>query len=180
MVANTDNSSKSGTHWWSVLDIEPKTDIFFFDWFGTDGLKNFINQNNKRFTEKILFGTDQMKKTDDKITLVNIIFNLNACKNLSKKEIDALSDTASNFFQFVQAFGNKLKLRDFLNICMVEDRVQDLDSVTCGIFQIYFYDNLFYPGQNSKIQDEKRLNKKTIEFYSRNCLFLRIRKQTKK
>ena len=121
-----------------------------------------------------------MKKTDDKIMLVNIIFNLNACKNLSKKEIDALSDTASNFFQFVQAFGNKLKLRDFLNICMVEDRVQDLDSVTCGIFHIYFYDNLFYPGQNSKIQDEKRLNKKTIEFYSRNCLFLRIRKQMKK
>ena len=48
-----------------------------------------------------------MKKTDDKITLVNIIFNLNACKNLSKKELDALSDTASNFFHFVQAFGNK-------------------------------------------------------------------------
>ena len=80
VVANTDNSSKSGTHWWSVLDIDPKTDIFFFDWFGADGLKNFINQDNKRFIEKILFGTDQMKKTDDKITLANIIFNLNACK----------------------------------------------------------------------------------------------------
>ena len=23
MIANTDNSSKSGTHWWSILDIEP-------------------------------------------------------------------------------------------------------------------------------------------------------------
>ena len=31
VVANTDNSSKSGTHWWSVLDIDPKADIFFFD-----------------------------------------------------------------------------------------------------------------------------------------------------
>ena len=28
---------------------------------------------------------------------------------------------------------------------MVEDRVQKLDSVTCDIFQLYFYDNLFYP-----------------------------------
>ena len=47
---------------------------------------------------------------------------------------------------------------------MVEDRVQDLDSVTCDIFQIYFYDNLFNPDQNSKIQNKKRLNKKkTIE-----------------
>ena len=46
---------------------------------------------------------------------------------------------------------------------MVEDRVQDLDSVTCGIFQLYFYDNLFNPDENSKIQDKTKLNKKTIE-----------------
>ena len=46
---------------------------------------------------------------------------------------------------------------------MVEDRIQNLDSVTCGIFQIYFYDNLFNPDQNSKIQNKTKLNKKTIE-----------------
>ena len=46
---------------------------------------------------------------------------------------------------------------------MVEDRVQDLNSVTFGVFQIYFYDNLFNPNKNSKIQDKKRLNKRTIE-----------------
>ena len=46
---------------------------------------------------------------------------------------------------------------------MVEDRVQDLSSATCGIFQIYFYDNLFNPDKNSKIQNRKRLNRKTIE-----------------
>ena len=46
---------------------------------------------------------------------------------------------------------------------MVEDMVQDLDSVTCGIFQINFYDNLFNPDQNSETQDKKRLNKKAIE-----------------
>ena len=103
-----------------------------------------------------------MTKTDNKITLVDIKFNLNACKNLTKKELDVLSDTATNS-SFVQAFGNKLKLRDFVNICIVEDRVQDLNSVTCGIFQMNFYDNLFNPNKNSKIQNEKRINKKTIE-----------------
>ena len=85
VLVNTDNSSQSGTHWWSVLDIEPKTDIFFFDSFGDDGLKNFIIQDDKKVIEKILFETDQMKRTDDKIALVNIRFNLNACKNLSKR-----------------------------------------------------------------------------------------------
>ena len=104
-----------------------------------------------------------MTRTDNKITLVNIEFNLNACKDLTKKEFDALGNTAANFFHFVQAFGNKLKLYDFVNIWMVEERVQDLNSVACGIFQIYFYDSLFNPNENSKIQNKKRLNKRTIE-----------------
>ena len=89
-----------------------------------------------------------MTRTDNKITLVNIKFNLNTCKNSTKKELDALSDTTTNFFHFVQAFGNKLKLRYFVNIWMVEDRVLDLNSVTCSIFQ----------NANKKL-----LNKKTIE-----------------
>ena len=42
LIAKTDSSSKRGTHWWSTLNIETKTDIFFFDSFGLDGLKAFI------------------------------------------------------------------------------------------------------------------------------------------
>ena len=29
IIANTDSSDKGGTHWWSILDTEPKTDILF-------------------------------------------------------------------------------------------------------------------------------------------------------
>ena len=57
-----------------------------------------------------------MTRADNRVTLVNIRFNLNACKKLFKKELDDLSDTATHFFHFLQAFGNKLKLRDFVNI----------------------------------------------------------------
>ena len=28
-IVNTDSSDKDGTHWWSILDIEPQIDIFF-------------------------------------------------------------------------------------------------------------------------------------------------------
>ena len=104
-----------------------------------------------------------MTKTNNKITLVNIRFNLSTCKNLSKKELYALSDRASNFFHFIQAFTNKFKLRNSVDIWMVEGRVQDLNSVTCGIFQIYFYNNLFNSNENSKIQNKKWLHKKTTE-----------------
>ena len=101
-----------------------------------------------------------MTQTDNKITLCKINFNLRACKTLSKNEIDSLSDIARNLFHFVQAFGINLKLRNFVNIWMVEDRLQDLDSSTCGFFQLYFYDNLFSLDENSKIQNNTNLTKK--------------------
>ena len=163
IIANTDASDKPGVHWWSILDIEPKTDIFFFDSFGLDGLKHFIIQEDKPIVDKILLGVEQMNRSDDKITLCKIKFNLGACRELSKEEIDSLSDTARNFFYFIQVFGIKLKLRSFVNIWTVEDRIQDLDSATCGIFQIYFYYNSFNPGKNSKIQGDTKLTKKTVE-----------------
>ena len=49
---------------------------------------------------------------------------------------------------------------------MVEDQIQDLSYMTCGIFQIYFYDNLFNPDENSKIEDKNQLNKRTIKTLS--------------
>ena len=104
-----------------------------------------------------------MTRTDSKITLCNIRFNLSTYKNLSKRELDAVSNTANDFFRFILAFGNKLKPRNFVNIWMVEDRVQDLNSVTCSIFQLNFYDNTFNPNEYSKIQDNAKLNKNTIE-----------------
>ena len=95
-------------------------------------------QDGRSIVEKILLVIEKMMRTDNRIC-----FNLGACKTLSEEEIDSLSDTARNFFCFVQAFGIKLKLQNSVNIWMVEDRLQDLDSSTCGIFQLHFYDNLF-------------------------------------
>ena len=124
----------------------------FFQFFRSRGLKHFIIQDDKKIMDKILIGIEQMHKTDQKITLCKTKFNLGACKELSKKEIDSLSDTATYFFYFIQAYGIKLKLRSFVNIWMVEDRIQALASATCGIFQLYFYENLLNPDKNSKFK----------------------------
>ena len=72
IIANTDGSSKQGNHWWSILDIEPKTDIFFFNSFGLNGLKHFIVQDYQKIIEKILFGTENMTRTDNKFTQCKI------------------------------------------------------------------------------------------------------------
>ena len=46
---------------------------------------------------------------------------------------------------------------------MVEDTIQDLNSRTCGIFQLHFYENLFNPDKNSRIQNDSKLKKSTVE-----------------
>ena len=94
-------------------------------------------QDDRKIFEKILFGTEKMTRADNKITLCKIRFNLSASKNLSQAE---------------------LKLHNFVNIWMVEDGLQNLDSSTCGIFQLCFYDNLFNLDKNSKIQKVLCLN----------------------
>ena len=128
----------------------------------------------------MLFRTEQLARTDNEITLVNIKFSLNACKHLSENEVDNLSDIARDFFYFVQSFGNQLKLTDFLNLWVVEDRIQDLDSITCGICQIYFYNNLFSPNENSKIQNKAKLNKKTIQIFFNKLFTLDDQQQNEK
>ena len=84
---------------------------------------------------------------------------MKACKNLSEKEVVNLSDTSHSFFYFVQSSGDFLKVKDYLDIWMVEDPIQMTETVTCRLFQFYFYKNLFNPDQNSKMQNKKRLTK---------------------
>ena len=73
-------------------------------------------QDDKKVIEKILLGTEELTRMNNEIMLVDITFSLNACKNLTKNELDDLSDTARELFYFVQSFGDKLKLRHLVNL----------------------------------------------------------------
>ena len=64
IIAKTDSSEKQGVHWWSILHIDLKTDIFFFDSFGLDGLNYFIVQDDAPVVKKILSGVEKMTRTD--------------------------------------------------------------------------------------------------------------------
>ena len=50
-----------------------------------------------------------------------------------------------------------------MNIVIVENNLQELSSTTCGIFQLYFYKNLFDPSIQSTILEHKNLNTTTIQ-----------------
>ena len=52
--------------------------------------------------------------------------------------------------------------RKVVDVFMVDDCLQDLESDTCGIFQLYFYTNLFLPKEDSKIVRNSKLTMKTV------------------
>ena len=60
-------------------------------------------------------------------------------------------------------FRKKLNLKNEVMVHFVDDKLQKTETDTCGIFQLYFYANLFSPVENSKIITSKSLTKKTIE-----------------
>ena len=55
---------------------------------------------------------------------------------------------------------------------LLDDQLQELTTDTCGMFQLYFYKNLFDPVSDSKIIDDEFLTKKTAtllnEIFSTN------------
>ena len=95
-----DDSTKRGDHWWSILNVKPKKDLFFFDSFGYDALKNFIITDDKKTVQKILNRIKTMDQKDSKLTLVKIRFSVKAYKNLFDRDIEKLNDTARDFFLF--------------------------------------------------------------------------------
>ena len=50
-----------------------------------------------------------------------------------------------------------------MNILILENTIKNLVTSTCGLFQLYFYKNLFDPDEKSKILNHQTLNKNTLE-----------------
>ena len=100
-----------------------------------------------------------MDKKDKRINLIYVQFDLESFKRVDRK---LLTKTAQDFFHTLNEFA-KVHKRKVVNVYMVDDQLQDSKSDTCGLFQLYFYTNLFLPKENSKILGSKTLNMKTLE-----------------
>ena len=142
MISNTDRSDEIGPYWWGILNILPK---------------RFIVTDDKKTVGKVLKGLEAENKKDDKLTLIKLKFPMAGYKNLTKKEISGLFSVARDFFHLIHSFGMNEKITNFVNVWMLEDPIQIATTSTCGPFQLYFYENLFFPDENSKLQNCKKL-----------------------
>ena len=133
MIMNTDRSGQEGEHWWRVLELSSKEQIFLLDSFGFIGIKEFIVDNDRKLVDRFFYGLEKINRKDKRINLTYVQFDVN-----------------------LNEFG-KVHKRKLVDVYMVDDQLQNLKSDTCGLFQLYFYTNLFIPEDNSKIISNKTL-----------------------
>ena len=161
IIMNTDRSDSAGTHWWSFLDLHPKKEIFLFDSFGFEGFKKFIIDNNKRVLNKVLFGLNKFEKRDRKITLISVKFSRSEYEKI--KDTKQLKTTTQDLLHLMYEFGKLHNIQNEITVFSLDDQLEKIETDTCGIFQIYFYYNLFNPFSDSSIIKDKVLTKHTIE-----------------
>ena len=161
IIMNTDRSNRAGTHWWSFLDLHQKKEIFLFDRFGFEGFKKFIIDNDKKVLNKVLFGLNKFEKSDRKITLISVKFSMSEYEKI--KDTKQLKTTTQDLLHLMYEFGKLHSIQYEITVFSLDDQLQKIETDTCGIFQIYFYYNLFNPFSDSSIIKDKVLTKHTIE-----------------
>ena len=134
MIMNTYRSNKEGEHWWSLLEISTKEQIFLFDCFGFVGLKEFIVDDDKQIIDQFFYGLEKINKKDKIINLTYVRFDRDSYKKVKK---ETLTSTARDFFHSLSEF-SKVHNTNWVDIYMVDHQLQNIKSDTCGLFQLYF------------------------------------------
>ena len=75
----------------------------------------------------------------------------------------SLSEIARDFFHLLEAFGKTKNIKEFVNVWLLEDPVQQMETTTCGAFQLYFFENLFFPDELTKLHSYQKLTNIAIE-----------------
>ena len=90
----------------------------------------------------MLFNLKKFNKKDTKINLVSLTFSVKNYKKIKEKNQEKLTNTAKGFFHLLSEFGKLKKRNNETKIIVLDDQLQELTADMCGIFQLYFYNNL--------------------------------------
>ena len=74
-----------------------------------------------------------------------------------------LRPTTQDLLHLMYQFGKLHKVKDTIQVHLVYDHLQKTETDTYGIFQIYFYFDLFVPFEKMSIIKDAKLSKKAIE-----------------
>ena len=68
-----------------------------------------------------------------------------------------LLETARDFYHLLKRFYKNENIKKFVNVWLLEDPIQKMETSTCGPFQFYFYENLLLQDKNSDLHSYKNL-----------------------
>ena len=132
------------------MDIHSRKNLLLFDSLGLEGFKFFIVDNDENIIDELLYNFKKWKITNQKITLCTMKFSTNNWEKLVHTKKKQLTDTAQNAFHLLNEF-SKLKRTNEMNILIVEHPVQEITDSSCGLFELYFYRNIFDPDEKVKL-----------------------------
>ena len=79
------------------------------------------------------------------------------------KDTKQLKTTTQDLLHLMYEFGKLHNVEDEVTVFSLDDQLQEIETDTCGIFQIYFYYNLFKPFIDSSIIKDNVISKHTIQ-----------------
>ena len=94
---------------------------------------------------------------------MTVQFSLPTFEKLKEDELNTLRPTAQDLFHMLAEFAKYKNVKKEMKLTLIDDQLQQLDTDTCGKFQLYFYKNLLNPEKNSKIPQHEGLTKKTVD-----------------
>ena len=81
---------------------------------------------------------------------------------MKEKSLKNLTDTKKDFFHLLSEFEKLKKQKKEMKTVLLDDQLQELTTDTCGMFQLFFYKNLFEPSADSKIMNDEFLTKRAF------------------
>ena len=155
IILNTDRNDQEGTHWMSLLNFCPNTNILIFDSFGEIGLKHFIITNENIKYIKTFFKLNKKTKETN-------VFEFDSKSFKNAPSLNYLSKFAYDLFNFLNEFCEYNELEK-INLHYIKKQIQTINSSYCGPFVLKFLYNLFNPFESSSIVEDKLCNLNTIE-----------------
>ena len=79
------------------------------------------------------------------------------------KTVNRLSETTQDILHLINEFGKLYNSKEEVRVHFIDDKLKKTETDTCGVFQLYFFVNLFNPDENNAIIEDKILTQKTTE-----------------
>ena len=109
----------------------------------------------------MLFNLNRFGKNDRKITLISLTFSMREYEKI--KDLKELRTTTQDLLHLMYEFGKLHNIENEVTVFSLDDQLQKVETDTCGVFQLYFYYNLFNPLKKSSIVQDSVISKHTFE-----------------